>query len=227
MAMHLEPRGYEGILTCKSDNLPLMHMEPSLDTIKFNMDLANSEPCSPRSQQTASPDPSFVDSDAENDSTTTTSGKRKRGPAVKRPLTPAMTRRNARERNRVRFLNTTFDVLRQHLPGKGSKSKSKKLSKVDTLREAIYYIQDLSELLENSAAVDAAMRTCPDPSRTLLEPCQEPSSQALLEPQLLSPGGSLSSATSTSSASPKPCSDGTLTSDEEDLLDMSNWLQYC
>ena len=39
-------------------------------------------------------------------------------------------KRNARERNRVKQVNTGFATLRQHIPGAG---KSKKISKVDTL----------------------------------------------------------------------------------------------
>ena len=53
-------------------------------------------------------------------------------------------RRNERERNRVRHINSTFDNLRQHLP---CSSKKKKLSKVDTLRTAIKYINHLQNIL--------------------------------------------------------------------------------
>ncbi|KAF0305899.1 Achaete-scute 5 [Amphibalanus amphitrite] len=56
-------------------------------------------------------------------------------------------RRNARERNRVKQVNQGFAVLRAHLP---SVEKSKKVSKVDTLRGAIDYIQSLSELLASA-----------------------------------------------------------------------------
>jgi hypothetical protein len=53
-------------------------------------------------------------------------------------------RRNERERNRVRHINSTFDNLRQHLP---CSTKKKKLSKVDTLRTAIKYINHLQNIL--------------------------------------------------------------------------------
>ncbi len=122
-----------------------------------------------------------------------------------------MSRRNARERNRVRFLNMTFEVLRQHLPlhkGGVQKGKNKKLSKVDTLRGAIGYIRELQELLENSDAVDAA-----------LNGCEQVSVQAFVEPALLSPVGSQSSGGSTTPTS----SHTDLTSDEDDLIDMSLW----
>lgn len=54
-------------------------------------------------------------------------------------------RRNERERNRVKHINSTFLTLRQHLP---CSTKSRKLSKVDTLRSAIRYIQHLQTILD-------------------------------------------------------------------------------
>ncbi len=56
----------------------------------------------------------------------------------------AVARRNERERNRVKHINSTFSSLRQHLP---SASKNKKMSKVETLRSAIKYIKHLSQIL--------------------------------------------------------------------------------
>lgn len=76
--------------------------------------------------------------------------------ALRKNRAPTMSRRNERERNRVRYLNFTFDILRQHLPGKGSKGKAKKMSKVDTLRGAIDYIHDLQLLLGD----DVEERSC-------------------------------------------------------------------
>ena len=64
-------------------------------------------------------------------------------------------RRNARERNRVKQVNQGFAVLRAHLP---VAPKSKKISKVDTLRGAIDYIQALSELLTTSEEYDSPAR---------------------------------------------------------------------
>ncbi|GFO42696.1 achaete-scute-like protein 1 [Plakobranchus ocellatus] len=57
----------------------------------------------------------------------------------------AVAKRNERERNRVKLINMTFQKLRQHLPMMtvGSKGKSRKLSKVQTLRSAIDYIREL------------------------------------------------------------------------------------
>ncbi|CAG0880396.1 unnamed protein product [Cyprideis torosa] len=53
-------------------------------------------------------------------------------------------RRNARERNRVKMVNEGFSILRQHIP---HIAKQKKLSKVDTLRNAVEYIRNLQRLL--------------------------------------------------------------------------------
>lgn len=78
------------------------------------------------------------------------------------PAPPAsVARRNARERNRVKQVNMGFAILRQHIPisfcesassgnnssGSGS-SKSRKVSKVDTLRCAVEYIRSLQEMLD-------------------------------------------------------------------------------
>ncbi|ESO84163.1 hypothetical protein LOTGIDRAFT_79694, partial [Lottia gigantea] len=59
----------------------------------------------------------------------------------------ASSRRNARERNRVKQVNNGFDTLRQRVP---NGKKNKKMSKVDTLRAAVEYIKNLQELLESN-----------------------------------------------------------------------------
>ncbi|XP_055684750.1 achaete-scute complex protein T3-like [Lutzomyia longipalpis] len=70
---------------------------------------------------------------------------------------PSVERRNARERNRVKQVNNGFDKLRQHIPQKivevenGGRGASKKLSKVDTLKLAVKYIQGLQSLLEENS----------------------------------------------------------------------------
>lgn len=59
------------------------------------------------------------------------------------------TKRNARERNRVRYINNCFEVLREHIPiDMYETDKNQKLSKVETLKYATIYIQRLAELLE-------------------------------------------------------------------------------
>merc|ERR1719510_2683030 len=64
------------------------------------------------------------------------------------PPQPAkVQRRNARERNRVKQVNSGFDHLRSHIP---SAAKHKKMSKVDTLRHAVEYIQSLQNCLDNA-----------------------------------------------------------------------------
>ena len=64
------------------------------------------------------------------------------------PPQPAkVQRRNARERNRVKQVNTGFDHLRSHIP---SAAKHKKMSKVDTLRHAVDYIQSLTNMLQTA-----------------------------------------------------------------------------
>ncbi|XP_059617646.1 achaete-scute complex protein T3-like, partial [Phlebotomus argentipes] len=75
---------------------------------------------------------------------------------------PSVERRNARERNRVKQVNNGFDKLRQHIPQKivevenGGRGASKKLSKVDTLRLAVKYIQGLQQLLDDNSTHDGS-----------------------------------------------------------------------
>ena len=64
----------------------------------------------------------------------------------------SMGRRNARERNRVKQVNNSFTTLRQHIPGA---AKAKKISKVETLKQAVDYIRGLQELLEEHDAMIA------------------------------------------------------------------------
>lgn len=59
------------------------------------------------------------------------------------------TRRNARERNRVRHINNCFEILRQHIP---HEKHNKKLSKVDTLKSAMIYIENLRQLLQSTTS---------------------------------------------------------------------------
>ncbi|KAF6033951.1 ASCL1 [Bugula neritina] len=66
--------------------------------------------------------------------------------AMNHPRPQAVTRRNTRERNRVRAVNQGFVTLANHVP---PHLRSKKMSKVDTLKAAILYIQDLQETLDD------------------------------------------------------------------------------
>lgn len=69
---------------------------------------------------------------------------------VMSPAPVAVARRNARERNRVKQVNNGFATLRQHIPGA---AKAKKISKVETLKQAVDYIRSLQELLEDHDAI--------------------------------------------------------------------------
>ena len=62
--------------------------------------------------------------------------------SVKKPQTPSVSRRNARERNRVKQVNDGFSTLRNHVPNLKNKT-----SKVDTLRAAVDYIRALRSLM--------------------------------------------------------------------------------
>lgn len=74
----------------------------------------------------------------------------------------SIARRNARERNRVKQVNDSFNALRKRLPasviaalsGGARRGSGKKLSKVDTLHMVVEYIRYLQNVLEES---DAAM----------------------------------------------------------------------
>lgn len=54
----------------------------------------------------------------------------------------SISRRNERERKRVKNVNEGFKKLRDHIP-----NNEKKMSKVETLRSAVKYIKELEELL--------------------------------------------------------------------------------
>ena len=62
--------------------------------------------------------------------------------SVKKMQTPSVSRRNARERNRVKQVNNGFSTLRTHIPHLKNKT-----SKVDTLRAAVDYIKALRNLI--------------------------------------------------------------------------------
>ncbi|KAK3096814.1 hypothetical protein FSP39_003545 [Pinctada imbricata] len=65
----------------------------------------------------------------------------------KRQKPLAMSRRNARERRRVKLINLGYETLRHHVP---AGIENKKLSKVETLRSAVNYIKYLQSLLESN-----------------------------------------------------------------------------
>ncbi|XP_062577126.1 achaete-scute homolog 1b-like [Saccostrea cucullata] len=68
----------------------------------------------------------------------------------KRQKPVAMSRRNARERRRVKMINNGYETLRHHVP---AGVDNKKLSKVETLRSAVDYIKYLQNLLQSENSV--------------------------------------------------------------------------
>ncbi|CAF0870267.1 unnamed protein product [Brachionus calyciflorus] len=75
----------------------------------------------------------------------------------RKQVKPGTTKRNARERNRVKYINNCFEVLREHIPyelivddNNKTNGNQRKLSKVETLKYASLYIRQLTELLEQS-----------------------------------------------------------------------------
>lgn len=68
----------------------------------------------------------------------------------KRPKPLAMSRRNARERRRVKMINNGYETLRHHVP---AGVDNKKLSKVETLRAAVDYIKYLQDLLQSENSI--------------------------------------------------------------------------
>ncbi|XP_058162348.1 achaete-scute homolog 2 [Dasypus novemcinctus] len=141
----------------------------------------------------------------------------------------AVARRNERERNRVKLVNSGFQALRQHVPLGGA---SRKLSKVETLRSAVEYIRALQRLLAEHDAVRAAL------AGGLLEPAARPPAPRA------PPGTPAAAAASPSCASSSPgrggssepgsprsayssddsgC-EGALSPAARELLDLSSWL---
>ena len=69
------------------------------------------------------------------------------GPVERKKRNPnSVLRRNARERDRIRNVNDAFDALRTKVPN-GESIKGRKISKVETLKSAIEYINALRDIL--------------------------------------------------------------------------------
>lgn len=95
----------------------------------------------------------------------------------------SVVKRNARERNRVRQVNSGFVNLRQHIPQSivteltnGGRGASKKLSKVDTLRLAVEYIRRLKDLIDESDSEASNSSTCSQSTAGSPPPVYYPSS---------------------------------------------------
>ncbi|XP_064096431.1 SKI/DACH domain-containing protein 1-like [Macrobrachium nipponense] len=72
-----------------------------------------------------------------------------------------VSRRNARERNRVKMVSQGFAILRQHVP---HAARKKKLSKVETLRCAVEYIRGLQLLLDTHPTVVVSSSSSSSPT---------------------------------------------------------------
>ena len=68
------------------------------------------------------------------------------GYAIPPPQDVKVSRRNARERNRVKSVNNGFEMLKRHVP---SAAPVKKMSKVNILTQAVEYIESLQSLLDD------------------------------------------------------------------------------
>lgn len=104
----------------------------------------------------------------------------KLGLNLHRPSPESMSRRNERERKRVKQINLTFEHLRDHLPVTywGTKNPSK-VSKVETLKAAIDYITNLQQLIDEHDAVSATLT----PSQDSVMPSPTSSSSEVFRPE--------------------------------------------
>lgn len=114
---------------------------------------SNNKPIAPKMKNTNSPNNDVVTS-----STTSGAGNKRRNngkiatfhhPTLGYAIPPAMPakvqRRNLRERNRVKNVNSGYEVLKKIIP---AAAKQKKMSKVDTLQHAVAYITSLQRMLD-------------------------------------------------------------------------------
>lgn len=89
---------------------------------------------------------------------------------------------NARERTRMREINTAFESLRQSVPvavaGSPAQTTNEKLTKITTLRMAMKYIRILDDILDNKAIASESLMASlmeTDPNNIeLSQPEQEP-----------------------------------------------------
>ncbi len=152
---------------------------------------------------------------------------------VHKPQTPSVVRRNERERNRVRLVNLGFTTLRQHVP---AGRENRKMSKVETLRSAAEYIQQLQNLLretdnQNNFAFGRFASQGSGEHELSLQHLA--AACDIQQPQQLSPGGSLGESDRTPSPgayssgaeeSSAICSSGPLTPDDPSRH-LAHWLQ--
>nr|CAC27516.1 ASH1 protein [Cupiennius salei] len=138
---------------------------------------------------------------------------------------PSVARRNERERNRVRQVNLGFATLRQHVP-----NRSKKMSKVETLRSAVQYIRQLQALLGDTSA-DADDCCGADENCGGVPAFAEAFARTQPHIETLASASASHSTTGASASSPAPSlgSDASspydsLSPEDEELIDFTTWL---
>ena len=110
------------------------------------------------------------------------------GYAIPPPQDVKVSRRNARERNRVQSVNHGFDMLKRHIPTAAS---VKKMSKVNILSHAVNYIEALTSLLrETPPPTHPPPTSSPSTSSTSFPPNPEPSPGSFPQQPCYTSGGS-------------------------------------
>ncbi|XP_069108381.1 achaete-scute homolog 2-like [Argopecten irradians] len=149
---------------------------------------------------------------------------------VKRTKVSSMSRRNARERRRVKMINLGYETLRDHVP---AGIENKKLSKVDTLRSAVDYIKQLQRLLEMT---DGSSSNNGQQSQTVKQECPTPVTPSCCNSQVpsttTSPSDSVhstcnrteSSTSSGQSLHPQPDSNTGVLREDNVFIDIAEWL---
>lgn len=138
---------------------------------------------------------------------------------------PSVARRNERERNRVRQVNLGFATLRQHVP-----NRSKKMSKVETLRSAVQYIRQLQALLGETTSGEVDDCCGSDENCGGVVPAFA-EAFARTQPHIenLTSAGASTTGASASSPAPSLGSDASspydsLSPEDEELIDFTTWL---
>lgn len=144
---------YQQLMPQHQQQMNHMHQHPQMQTVQMTK-LQTKRPIAPAP-------PSIVEHNQLNRVSSTMSASKKAKMtyahmAYTQTQPASVQRRNARERNRVKQVNMGFNNLRQHIPpdvvgqlSNGGRGASKKLSKVDTLKMAVQYIQRLQGLLDD------------------------------------------------------------------------------
>ncbi|XP_075248534.1 neurogenic differentiation factor 1-like [Convolutriloba macropyga] len=117
-------------------------------------ELENQQPLYPSGVSPIAPNAETTTNTPNTTTTTTTRKKPKR----RRIITPEQrTAANVRERKRMFSMNDGFDELRKHLP---KFSYENKLSRIETLRLAIIYIQYMTDIVKhNKSPSEATVRS--------------------------------------------------------------------